>query len=470
MNIHKIFIGNTLLLAVKAVMPIILTPVFLHTWGGEEYTQWLIFLSYLAFLGLYDLGLSNYAITHVHLRKSKKISTRIFFNLLTSIHISLTIFVLVLFCIFIFIIEQLGNNFSISVLVMLGLVTIFSAVNGYIISISRIYNNQHHAVYISLLYNVINYIGIYFLLQFQADQTSVASWMLFTVSLSILASYKFIINKYDLLFRYSYSTRAYRAYLNRSIFYLFYKLTAILKVHFPILIISSMNPINIVIFTLHRAIVNIQNQFLNLVNNSLLQDLTRNSKSLSNIIFIYLSIFGVVSISISVTTHILYQYIFPVWIGEGYEKYFSKELMFLFLFHGLAHILWFSTSIFLVAQNDHVLLSKKVLSYTLISNILSIPGYYYYGLHGFMWSMILLETILGQFWLLRFILIKLNVGFKVPLKAYLILVIYLCLLLAINVLIFSIIHKLLIILLLCFFFISSIIGFYKEDIFSVFKH
>ena len=144
--------------------------------------------------------------------------------------------------------------------------------------------------------------------------------------------------------------------------------------------------------------------------------------------------------------------------------------MFLFLFHGLAHILWFSTSIFLVAQNDHVLLSKKVLSYTLISNILSIPGYYYYGLHGFMWSMILLETILGQFWLLRFILIKLNVGFKVPLKAYLILVIYLCLLLAINVLIFSIIHKLLIILLLCFFFISSIIGFYKEDIFSVFKH
>ena len=470
MNIHKIFISNTLLLVVKAIMPLVLTPIFLSTWGGATYSEWLIFLSYLAFLGLYDLGLSNYSITHIHLRKSKKIRTAKIFNLLTSIHISLSFFILVVFCIFIFLVNQLTDNFSIHILIMLGLVTIFSVINGYINSISRIYNNQHHAVYISLIYNTINYLGIYILLKLQADQISVASWMLFSVSLSIFAIYNFIIRKYNLSFKYLFSIRVYKAYINRSIFYLLYKLTAILKVHFPIIIISAINPINIVIFTLHRAIVNIQTQILNLINNSILQDLTRSNALFSNIVFIYLLIFGITAISISVITHSIYEYIFPIWIGDGYENYFSRELMLLFLFHGLAHILWFSLSIFLVSKNDHELLSKKVLSYTFISNLLSIPGYFYFGLYGFMWSMIFLETILGQFWLQRFILHKLNINFLVPFKAYLVLAGYLFLLIGINFLTLSIIFKILIILLAFLTSISIIISLYKEDLLSVFKH
>jgi O-antigen/teichoic acid export membrane protein len=457
-------------MVIKIMMPLILVPIFLKTWGSESYSEWLVLFSYVAFLGLVDLGLGNYSTTHVHLRKSKGLSYKKTLKFITSIYINLVLAASIFFLILVYMTNQVGSDLPIPLLILLGFTNILMIVNGYINSIYRIYNEQHYAVYVSIAYNFFNYVGIYFLLQLESNQILIASWMLLVVVCSILIIGTLVKNKYNLSFNYLYSIRVYRTYISKSIFYVLYKLTAILRVHFPVIILSIVNPVNIIIYTLHRTVVNVQNQFLNLVHSTLLQDLTRNSVTISSVVYVVFLFIGVVSISISFITYLLYPYIFEVWIGEGFERFLDQDFLLLFLVYGFINTLWYSNTIFLVAKNDHETLSKKILSYVMLANILSFPAYYYFGLYGYMLALIILEVILGQFWIFRFMLKKLNTGVTIFTKSYLIFLAYFLFLFLINAFKFQVMLEVLFVLFTLLVFTLILYYSYRKKLLALFKH
>lgn len=430
-NIHKVLFGNAALTVIKSIMPIVLVPLYIKTWGNETYSDWLVVISIVSFLGLLDFGLIHYASTHLHILKTKgrKYFLRVN-NVILSFFIVMLFGFFIIFGSILFILSTFNIDLNYYLVTFLSLSVGGSIVSSYLISLFRACDRNHYGIYLSIIYNTILYAGIFVLLKYYYSNPAViALWMLLLVSVMICLIIFTLQKLFHLRFEFQSSPKKYLVYLNKSIFFILFTLASALKAQLPILILSLGSAIYVVMFVLHRTIINIQNQLLVFVHTAIWQDLTRSFvmrkvNVINNTFFLNYLFMGMSSITLSFLFYGWYESIFRLWIGEDYLKYLDKNIMAPFLVLGVLNTLWNSGTIFLVSKNDHIELSKKMLVYIVIANLISMPVYLLYNLETYLLSLVFLEIIFGIFWIQRFILYKIDLTLKSYIQSFSVLILY----------------------------------------------
>ena len=397
---------------IKSILPIFIVPFYLNIWGSENYADWIFYYNLCAIFTLLDLGFNQFSTTHLHLSSSKNAAT--FQGLIGICNASYFLYFflyifLVLF--FYFFGIKFINEFNFSLFFFLGSWYFFSLLNAYLIQMYRVFNEDHIGTYFAIFYNVILYGGtITFLYFFSFDLIKVASLQLAIVNFSSITTFYFLKRKYNEINYFLFDIKKIKTNLIKSSYYLLYKFSTYLSVNTPVILISIFNQANILSFTLNRTLANIQGQFINLAHNSLIQNITNNSKNnnLTRSFFIFsMNIMFATSVMLSIITYLFFELILSLWLA--YSQNFdinmitNHELIKLILIYTIIYNLWKSATIFLTSINKHENLSRIYIVYSSVLALIVFIAIFFGDIYIMLKSMILLELIL-LFYILKMVI------------------------------------------------------------------
>ena len=169
----------------------------------------------------------------------------------------------------------------------------------------------------------------------------------------------------------------------------------------PVILISIFNQAYILTFTLNRTLANTQGQLINLAHNSLIQNITNNSKNinLTKSFFIFsMNIMFATSIVMGIVTYLFYELLLSFWLeySQNFEinAIINYELIKLILIYTIIYNLWKSATIFVTSINKHEQLSRIYIVYSFLLAITIFLAIFYGDIYIMLKSMIILETIL----------------------------------------------------------------------------
>ena len=428
MTIHKLFkisffknLGSTFTLTtVKSLLPIILIPKFINSWGDVVYAEWLFVMSVLGFISLFDFGLNNYGPNKIHYyRSSLKKSYTIVRDLIITLNFFLFVFCLLIFpLILICITYVIEFNSSLNLYLILLFFIIISNISGFFNSLFRVFNKQYIGNLFNIVYTILIFTGTYIALDKGKDAIFVACIMLVCslvfVFLTIFVQYKYFRNSFKFVVNKKYF---YLVFL-KSIHFQFIKLSSLIKNNSPIILLQNFaSPLLLITYSLHRTLSNALSQVVLLLNNALWQDITRNNaikkNKLVQSVYLTQQLFVVVfGVTFSLILYIWYVPIMKLWLGSNPLLYTNKPILILFLIMNFIFVYWNSGSIFLVSVNRHEFLAKLSFKYSFFSFFVSFIGLIFFNLSGLLIGIILVEILYGILFIQKYILNSLNMDFS----------------------------------------------------------
>ena len=399
----KIFKAKLVNSLIKSTLPIFIVPFYLNIWGSESYTDWIFYYNLCAIFTMLDLGFNQFSTTHLHLSSSRDIKT--FHRLIGICNASYFLYFSLYVCLVLFFYYfgiKFINDFNFSLFFFLGSWYFFSLLNAYIIQMFRVFNEDHIGTYFAIFYNLILYlttiISLYF---FSFNLVEIALLQLAVVNFSSITTFYFLKKKHNEINHFFLDFVEIKSYLTKSSYYLLYKFSIYLSVNTPVILISIFSQANILSFTLNRTLANIQGQFINLAHNSLIQNITNNSKneSLTKSFFIFsMNIMLAISIMMSIITYLFYEPLLSLWLeySQNFDinMILSYELIKFILIYTIINNLWKSATVFLTSINKHVKLSKIYIIYSSILAFAIFITIFFGDIFIMLKSMILLELIL----------------------------------------------------------------------------
>tara|TARA_B100000902_G_C27322403_1_gene925636 strand:+ start:8317 stop:9750 length:1434 start_codon:yes stop_codon:yes gene_type:complete len=412
MIFFKILKAKLLNSLIKSILPIFIVPFYLNIWGSESYADWIFYYNLCAIFTLLDLGFNQFSATHLHLSSSKNSTT--FQRLIGACNASYFIYFFLYICLvlfFYFFGINFINDFNFSLFFFLGSWYFFSLLNAYLIQMYRVFNEDHIGTYFAIFYNIFLYGGtIIFLYYFSFDLIKIASLQLAIVNFSTITTFYFLKKKYNKIYYLFFDLKEIKSNLIKSSYYLLYKFSTYLSVNMPIILISIFNQAYILSFTLNRTLANIQGQFINLAHNSLIQNITNNSKNtnLTKSFFIFsMNIMFATSIMMGIITYLFYELLLSFWLeySQNFDinSIINYELIKLILIYTIIYNLWKSATIFVTSINKHEQLSRIYMVYSIVLAITIFIAVFYGDIYSMLKSMILLESIL-LFYILKMVI------------------------------------------------------------------
>ncbi len=403
MIFFKILKAKLLNSLIKSILPIFIVPFYLNIWGSESYADWIFYYNFCAIFTLLDLGFNQFSITHLHLSSSK--NSIAFQRLVGICNASYFIYFFLYICLvlfFYFFGINFINGFNFSLFFFLGSWYFFSLLNAYVIQMFRVFNEDHIGTYFAISYNIFLYGGtIIFLYFFYFNLIKIAALQLVIVNFSTITTFYFLKKKYNKINYLFFDLKEIKSNLIKSSYYLLYKFSTYLSVNMPVILISIFNQAYILTFTLNRTLANTQGQLINLAHNSLIQNITNNSKNinLTKSFFIFsMNIMFATSIVMGIVTYLFYELLLSFWLeySQNFEinAIINYELIKLILIYTIIYNLWKSATIFVTSINKHEQLSRIYVVYSFLLAITIFLAIFYGDIYIMLKSMIILETIL----------------------------------------------------------------------------
>lgn len=398
----KIFLGSLGGVFVKGLLPLIVVPILIGQWGEQDYAIWLESMAVAAFLILLGLGLNNFGVNRCQIAfKQNLISKNKIYDSLLSLNILLYLIASIISVIYVTIIDYFLSFEDPALVYIFGIYNAATILNSYINLSFRIIEKFHISLYLSIAYNIMLYSGIIFLVYSDASLSIVASWMLFSINLSIFLTYLILTYFYKLRFRFRFSLMAYLLYIQRSYKVLYFQFGDYFRIHLPIVFMSlNLNPIQLVTYSVNRTLSNLLSQIYLLLQTTIIQKVTANfaegntiePKKIYKIVLF--SMIPILSFS-SLILYEFYDFIIDLWIRENSNNISNKRIFGLLIISSFVYCIWNLGTIFLVATNNFSKLSELSFYHGIGFFIFGVIGFYYSRLEGFIIGGILTEIIFG---------------------------------------------------------------------------
>ena len=274
LNIVKIISGNAFSSGINFFNSLILPPLFLRYMGVNDYSLWVYYLSLSSVFLFINFGLTTYVtnkLQHYYI-VGNVLFGKVKNKLLTGFFVLNLLGLLLGFVCFL-IPDKDSDLLSLMVLFFIS-----TNIKGMISSLFRCYNKHHIGIYINNFYSCSILIVTYNILLNNSNQYFLISSMILLSFFIIIFQILLLMKRYDFRFSVDFDLKYLYLTLLKSSKFLSFDISNYLKLQVPIILLQSLlNPISVILYTLHRTIANAQYQIVMILNNSLYQDIARNS-------------------------------------------------------------------------------------------------------------------------------------------------------------------------------------------------
>jgi O-antigen/teichoic acid export membrane protein len=336
--------------------------IFLSFFSIEGYGEWLILITFPYYLAISELGFGDVISNEINMLKERKkimYCKYLFQNLIKFVIFISLIFFLVFFLIFynfdIFNFKTIKSEDLYKILIILGIYTVISQINGIFIKFLSINNQYNLSVKISYYNKIAELIFISFALLVYKNLYEVSLSILITKIIFLIVTFICVekyIEWFDLKkireFKLSISKKFLKKYTIRSLLYSSMPIGQILKLQLTTLIIGiTLGPAMLVISNIYLIMARMPIQIANIADGIIKIELAKLYIQKKTQIFKKYYITNVYSVFFIGTGYFILmsffgEFFLKIWLNEKIPFY--KEIFIFFLLYGLIY----STSISIV--------------------------------------------------------------------------------------------------------------------------
>jgi O-antigen/teichoic acid export membrane protein len=418
------FLGQLINMASR----IVLVPLFLLAWGADIYGEWLLLSSMVTYLSLTDMGAQLYIVnrlTQAHAQRDKDQFRKI-------LHTGLALFLIIPLAVFIIFvavigfinpatllhITRTGHGTVILVLAIMALQIVMSLPMGVLM---RVYFAVEMLPRGVMLSNFMQLMGLILLAGGLWRRWGMVPIALLQVIPNLLIAG---IALYDLNRKFPHfkilSLRQAdfsfgMSFIKPSFHFLLIQLGQAFSLQGTVLVVGMlMGPIQVVLFSTIRTLVNLIRSFLDQLSHAAWPEMTRLDAQRD--IDKFLALFRVIlrttltaAIILMTIFHFYGGYIYHFWLRKTVP--FEQPLMDLFLIYMAQFIFWLTCSQPLMATNRHHTLAKALFISSILTISLAYLGGRHLGLPGIVLGMIIGDLVL-PFWFVPYLLRGYQAGFS----------------------------------------------------------
>lgn len=406
--------ANSLGILINFASRVLLVPLFLKAWGVTVYGEWLLLSSFVAYLSLTDLGGQLYIInrlTKIYVQKDfelfrKTLHTGLaLFLILPGIVYSIFMCIMLVFKPITFLnIQETAPNIVLCTLAILAFQFAFSLPQGILLGTYRSIGKLPKGIMMSNLISIFQIVFVGLGLLLRLGLPAIAMLQVFPyIPMSIFAVIDLNKQIPDLdifSFRFtSFSTVL--SFVKPSLNFFLIQMSKTLLIQGIVLIVGIvLTPVQVVIFSTNRTLVNLLGQTTSLITHSVWPEVTRldSEQDHGQMIVLFKFIMRTTLLSLAFLIPMIYffgEIIYKMWLNSAID--FQQQVLNLFLLYLFQLSFWTVCSHFLMATNRHDVLSKITLTASVCSIVLSYFLGIKYGLNGVIWGMIIADLLI-PFW------------------------------------------------------------------------
>lgn len=392
-----------------------LVPLFIGSWGAEKYGEWLLINSIVSYLALTEMGGTHYIVNKLTQLYTKKNQNGFDKTLKTGLILFIIIPILILALILILITcVPLQNFFSVSninndefniLLVLLAVQVCLSLPVGLILGVYRAIGKYTLSVMYSNFVQLLQLLIVSAALLSGLGLISIAVAQATPILIIGIISAIFLYNKLNnpnLLVFNDIKIVDLKKLIVPSFNFFIIQMSQLFVQQGTILIIAKvLGPVEVVIFSTVRTIANIIRQILGMIINSSKPEITRldvmhNNNQLTELFNKITKITILLGVFVGIFTHLFGTKVYKIWL-DG-TMLIDPLFLNLFVLYIIILIFWFSYADFLMAVNNHKLLSFVLLLGSIINVFFCFFGASLFDLNGAVIGLIISDLLFAA-WL-----------------------------------------------------------------------
>jgi O-antigen/teichoic acid export membrane protein len=421
--IKRLFKGvgaNFLGQLINTVSRIVLVPLFLLAWGPDIYGEWLLLASLVAYLSLTEMGAQLYIVN----RMTQAYAHRDHEQFCTILHTGLALFLIIPLAVFILFvaviaffnpasflhITQTGHATVILVLAILAFQIVLSLPQSVLLRVYFAVEMLPRGVMLLNFMQLINLILLAGGLWLRWGMVAIAVLQLIPYGLVAgiaLVDLNRKFPQFKILSLGHADLASGLSFIKPSLHFFLIQLGQAISLQGTVLVVGMlMGPIQVVLFSTLRTLVNLIRKFLDQLSHAAWPELTRLDAQADREKF--LALFRIILRSTLMATiffiiifHFYGGYIYQFWLRKTVP--FDQPVMDLFLIYIGQFIFWLACSHPLEATNRHHTLAKVLFISAILSITLAYLGGRHLGLPGVVLGMIIGDLVL-PFWLVPYLL------------------------------------------------------------------
>lgn len=382
------------------VIRLLLVPLFISTWGLENYGYWLTLTTLSSWISLSDLGGQLYYQNSMNIAWAQN-KFEEFQKTLTSglvFFFSIAVGFTLLFAVLLFILpfgnwfhyDAIGENIGNLIILIVSVKIILSLPYGVILGIFRIAGKQATSVM---------YVNLTLLIQLILSVTALllkgSMFVLATIEIvpliivmiiSALHIKRIMPKQFNFLSHEHFSFAIIKKSINPSLHFFIIQVSTSLIIQGCTLITANiLGPAQVVVFNSLRTVANIFSQFLGVLSHSAWPELTRlhaqkESRKLFDIYAHIANLLFIAGLTYFCFLNHWGEYLFNIWMRHKIE-YFPLT-MFLISLLIVLNSVWYFGSNMLMATNQHTDFSKKQLFINFVALVFFAAGVKFSGLNA----------------------------------------------------------------------------------------
>ncbi|MCE4566488.1 MATE family efflux transporter [Maribellus sp. CM-23] len=382
--IVKNFGANVFGIVINLFNQIILVPFFLRYWGTDLYSDWLVISAFSTFLLMTDLGLNTVISNQFSLEYSRGNISMCTKLLLNNIFFIISIGIIILSSIIIsarfvdiskfFDLHVLESDIALKIILALSLMVFLNMLNG---SLNAIYRARSLASRGVIFDNLTRLIEVMILFT-----GIVAKWnILFIVWIYVIPKFVLLFLKYaDAQKFFKFKIKFYnnldlsllKQFVKPSIFFMSFPVgNAIIIQGYTLLVNKFFGASDLVLFTTTRTMVNFIKTAMGSIATAVWPEFTlafgkKDYSKVRKIHRLSVAISFTIAILISIFLIFFGEWIYTIWTNGAIV--FDRKLMLAFILVLITNNFWYSSSVTLMATNNHLRLGL----YYILTSILAI--------------------------------------------------------------------------------------------------
>lgn len=389
--IYSMLFGN----GASIILQLLSVPVFIATWGVEQYAEWILLSTIPGYLSLADFGTITFSLNKIQAYYIRKrtvlVNNYIDKTLLLIVSAFTVLLIIIVFLLYIsaeyriFTFNYLGEDY-IYIAILLVIDSLINVIINFYSGLFRLNGKYHFTINFQ---NFVRLMGVLVLVSFALNDFDVVECVIYLIlfrflslmfMLYVLLKMKLIEKQKKVLpFRLKMSL-----ILGKSLSLMFLPISNIIYLNFSVMIVAAFtNSSNLILYNTMRTMTRFSTQFIGIFGKSWWAEVSKTSEDGERLQYMYNKIikYTLCSSACVIFFGISFgEWIYSLWLGGKVE--FDFRLFLVLLVGSCLAGIWTSIEVLQLATNNFSKYSKMFFMATLIQMILGVILSFIFGFIG----------------------------------------------------------------------------------------